>query len=44
MDMILDRFNELSRVLWPDEDLETLRDGPAPRAEWQGGLENVDGL
>ncbi|CAG7851729.1 SubName: Full=Uncharacterized protein {ECO:0000313/EMBL:CCA74654.1} [Serendipita indica DSM 11827] len=44
MDMILGRFNELSRVLWPDEDLEALREGPAPRTEWQGGLENVDGL
>ncbi|KAG8760172.1 hypothetical protein FRC14_003928 [Serendipita sp. 396] len=44
MDMIMNRFEELSQVLWPEEDLETAREGPAPRGLWQGGLENVDGL
>ncbi|KAG8836103.1 hypothetical protein FRC17_010036 [Serendipita sp. 399] len=44
LDMIMNRFNELSRELWPEEDLETAREAPAPRERWQGGLENVDGL
>ncbi|KIM32834.1 hypothetical protein M408DRAFT_187272 [Serendipita vermifera MAFF 305830] len=44
MDTIFSRYTELEKSLWPDEDLETLREGPAPRPEWQGGLENVDGL
>lgn len=42
--MILGRFNELSGKIWPDEDLASARSRPAPRDEWQGGLENVEGL
>ncbi|PVF99892.1 hypothetical protein CPB86DRAFT_266755 [Serendipita vermifera] len=44
MDLVMERFQELSNIMWPGEDLEAIRDVPAPRAEWQGGLENVDGL
>jgi hypothetical protein len=44
MEMIFTRFRELEKSMWPEEDLETAREGPAPRAEWQGGLENVEGL
>jgi hypothetical protein len=44
MEMIFTRYRELERSMWPGEDYETAREGPAPRAEWQGGLENVEGL
>jgi len=44
MDVIFTRYKDLETNLWPDGNLETAREGPAPRAEWQGGLENVDGL
>jgi hypothetical protein len=44
MEMILHQFDELSEKMWPAEDLASARAGPAPRDEWQGGLENVEGL
>jgi hypothetical protein len=44
MDLVMAKFKELSDIMWPGEDLESITDAPAPRAEWQGGLENVDGL
>jgi len=37
-------FEELSAQLWPGVDLASVRDRAAPRSEWEGGLENIEGL
>ena len=37
-------FEELSSQLWPSMDLASVRDRAAPRSEWEGGLENTEGL
>ena len=37
-------FEDLSSQLWPSMDLASVRDRAAPRSEWEGGLENIEGL
>lgn len=37
-------FEELSSQLWPGTDLASVRGHAAPRSEWEGGLENIEGL
>ena len=44
MALIMVYFEELGAGLWPGVDLASVRDRAPPRSEWEGGLENIEGL